>query len=856
MILRGARLPDGPMPSFDRSIVQSNSFPCSLAANKLPCTEAKFLRVGGQRFWIKGVTYGSFRPNEAGEPFPPFLQLKDDFARMRDAGINTVRLYAPPSDRIADAAYDAGLHLIADICWGPRRCELDDPDRVRYIFAWTREHSRRLAGHPAMLLSSIGNEIPPLMVRWYGRQRIETFLRSLHETVKEEAPHALTTYAGHPPTEYLHLPFLDVVSYNVYLERETDFRAYLARLQSLAGERPLLLSEIGMDSSRNGEAAQAQAVEWQLRAVFEKGLCGATVYGWTDEWAIFGEEIEGWAFGLTDENRCPKPALETVRKLYTSSFYDLRERDWPRVSVVVASYNGGKTLDKCLASLGALDYPNYEIIVVDDGSTDATPQIVKRYPVKCIRVPNGGLSRARNLGIEAAEGEIVAFLDSDAYADPGWLYYLVTALEEADAAAVGGPNLSPPEDGFVAQCVDHAPGNPSHVLLDDTTAEHVPGCNMAFRKNALQLIGLFDPTHHAAGDDVDVCWKLLARDLTIAFHPGAFVWHHRRATVRAYLKQQQGYGYAEAHLQQRYPGRFNFAGHSVWQGCVYDSTHPRLRQAGLPILMQSRVYHGRFGSAQFQSLYQPFLTWWFQIFTTIEWQVLVVCILLSGLLAGKHPAGIGLLFVAGAMTAVTVVAAGLAAYHADKVKAWQNGNRWKGLLLVALLHVAQPVARAAGRLRGWWHTRAAEVKFSPVQRVWGNLERREIWLERLQKHLNACGWNCSPGGEWDASDIDVTGPGLCSAQIKSVYEDDVERGFHFVRFQVSVRRKPAALLLTALLVAALPAFVYAPYLLPLALPISILLRWTLRAKRQMQAAISQLAMECAEALDMPNAEGW
>lgn len=72
-----------------------------------PEVDGKFLKVNGERFWIKGVTYGSFSPNDEGEPYPPFPRLKDDFARMSDAGINTVRLYNAPSQRIADAAWEA-----------------------------------------------------------------------------------------------------------------------------------------------------------------------------------------------------------------------------------------------------------------------------------------------------------------------------------------------------------------------------------------------------------------------------------------------------------------------------------------------------------------------------------------------------------------------------------------------------------------------------------------------------------------------------------------------------------------------------------------------------------------------------
>ncbi len=819
----------------------------------LPRVEGKFLSLGGRRFWAKGVTYGSFRANDQGEPFPPFAQLLDDFAQMRDAGVNTVRIYSPPSDRIADAAAEYDLRLVPDVCWGPRKCELDDPERVRFIFDWTRQHSRRLAGHPAMLMYCIGNEIPPLVVRWYGRERIERFLRELTEIVRGEAPDALVTYVNHPPTEHLHLPFLDVVSHNVYLEREHDFRKYMARLQSLAGDRPVFLAELGLDAHGHGQEAQAQFLEWQLRAVFEKGLCGAAVYSWTDEWSIFSQDIEGWGFGLTDVDRRPKPALQTVEKIYTSDIYALRKTKWPSVSVVVASYNGGRTLGKCLRSLEKLTYPDYEVIVVDDGSTDNTPEIVARHDVRCIATENGGLSRARNLGIEAATGEIVAFIDSDAYADPDWLFHLVTALDEQNAAGVGGPNLSPPGDGFTATCVDFAPGNPTHVLLDDETAEHVPGCNMAFRKDFLLWIGGFDHTHRAAGDDVDVCWKLLVRDQTIAFAPGAVVWHHRRPTVRAYLRQQRGYGFAEAHLRRRYPGRFNIFGDLVWSGGIYDGMHTELRQQGVPRLFPARVYQGQFGSAQFQALYQPFQAWWFQIFTTTEWQVSSWCALLAGvatLAFGSSSLALISLLVAAGMLLATASAAAIPAMHAVRKQRSLQSRRWSARFLIASLHILQPLARAFGHVIGTWKTRGSPM-FPIDQRVKGDLPLREVWLKRLQQHVRDCGWACRPASDWDSADLDILGPGPYRLQLCSVYEDDVEYGAHYVRFRVTAQAKWWLPLPWLGLAACAALLVCMPTLLPLALPLGVLARAMARVKRYMQSAISQLAVERAETLGMP-----
>ena len=111
-----------------------------------------------------------------------------------------------------------------------------------------------------------------------------------------------------PPTEYLELPFLDVCAFNVYLHREADLRKYLARLQHVAGNLPLLLAEAGADSIREGVDGQAQLTAMQLRAAFSEGACGAIAFSWTDEWWRGGQEVADWAFGLVDRQRRPKPA--------------------------------------------------------------------------------------------------------------------------------------------------------------------------------------------------------------------------------------------------------------------------------------------------------------------------------------------------------------------------------------------------------------------------------------------------------------------------------------------------------------------------------------------------------------------
>jgi GT2 family glycosyltransferase len=253
-----------------------------------------------------------------------------------------------------------------------------------------------------------------------------------------------------------------------------------------------------------------------------------------------------------------------------------------------------------MEGLMRLSYTNYEVIVVNDGSKDNLAEIVSRYPVKLITTTNCGLSSARNTGMYAAKGEILAYIDDDAYPDEHWLQYLAYAYNNSTHGAMGGPNIIPAEDGPIATCVANAPGGPVHVLETDEIAEHVPGCNLSVRKDVLMKIGGFDPVYRAAGDDVDVCWRIQEAGYTIGFHPSALVWHHRRNSLKAYWKQQQGYGKAEALLEAKWPEKYNGFGHLTWAGRIYGNGFT------LPInVKKGKVFHGTWGSSLFQSVYQP-----------------------------------------------------------------------------------------------------------------------------------------------------------------------------------------------------------------------------------------------------------
>jgi len=753
-----------------RSILSCNCrarFP--VAADNRPRVQGKFIFAGGEKLYVRGVTYGTFRPNEQGEEFPEPEVVERDFARMSANGVNAVRTYTPPPRWLLDAAQEHGLRIMAGLPVERSVAFLDYRRCARSIEEMVRAEVRARAGHPAILCYTIGNEIPASIVRWHGRRKLERFLERLYYAAKAQDPDGLVTYVNYPSTEYLQLSFLDFACFNVYLESHKCLDAYLARLHNIAGERPLVMAEMGLDGLRNGEAAQAQVLDWQICTSFVAGCAGVFVYAWTDEWFRGGAEVEDWMFGITARNRKPKPALAAVRRAFSQVPF-MEEVPWPLISVVVCSYNGARTIRDCLEGLRKLEYPNCEVIVVDDGSTDCTAAIAREYDCRVIRTENRGLSNARNTGWQAANGGIVAYIDDDAYPDPHWLHYLASAFlntMNATHAAVGGPNIAPPTDGPIAECVAHAPGGPTHVLLSDREAEHIPGCNMAFRKSCLAAIGGFDPQFRVAGDDVDVCWRLQQEGWTLGFNPAAVVWHHRRNSVRAYLRQQKGYGKAEALLERKWPEKYNLAGHLKWTGRVYGVPYVRWR-AG-------RIYHGIWGLAPFQSLYEPAPDLIDALPMMPEWYLLMAAL---GVLSALSlywpwpPLKLALPLFAFAVGVPLVHAWRCAARVCFANPPLSRAGRVKLRLTTASLYLLQPLARLNGRLRHGltlWRKRVIGGFAFPrpwLANIWS---RRSLGVEERLQSVEAAlrAHDALPlrGGNFDPWDLEVRGGLLGSARM-------------------------------------------------------------------------------------------
>ncbi|MDP9253967.1 MAG: glycosyltransferase [Verrucomicrobiota bacterium] len=737
---------------------------------------AKFFFEGDRKFFVKGVTYGPFAPDAEDHYLGRPEQVDRDFAQIREVGLNVVRVYHAPPRWFLDRCAAAGLRVLITLPWEKHIEFLRKKTARETIMKAVRAAISENAGHPAIFGYLVGNEISSPMVRWLGVRRVTEFVEHLIRLGREIDPQVLFSYASFPPTEYLLPQNVDFFCFNVYLHEQRDFERYLLRLQNLAEERPLILGEFGMDTVRHSEEEQAKMLGWHVDSVIKCGLAGTIFFTWTDEWFTGGEEITDWAFGIVTRAREPKKSFFTLREKLGADYAALPHRALPRspfVSVIVCSYNGAKTLAACLESLSRLDYPAFEVILVDDGSTDSTREIAARFPqARYIHQPNHGLSQARNTGAAAAKGEIFAYTDSDCMADPDWLYYLVGTLLSGDYAGVGGPNVSPPAQNWIQACVAAAPGGPSHVLLTDTVAEHIPGCNMAWYRWAFENAGGFDPEYHKAGDDVDFCWRVQQDGRIIAFSPTAIVWHHRRFTLRAFLNQQEGYGEAESMLRFKHLVYFGATGTAKWRGQIYGA--PRFTW----FISRPIIYHGVFGEGFFQSMYPTPQSDVAGYLSSIEWFALTVFLF-----------GLGIFLPALRIVPYLMFGGTLcvALSHMLHARIESRFDTMAARLLVMCLAFVQPLVRGWSRYFTWLHFKRTprtviktHERFPAHAKSGRNLRRRVYWSENGKDRHHLLGsiltlleeedWRYSADTGWNEWDIQIYGNFWWSMTLQTVTE--------------------------------------------------------------------------------------
>ncbi|MHB8383379.1 MAG: glycosyltransferase family 2 protein, partial [Candidatus Binataceae bacterium] len=550
--------------------------------------------------------------------------------------------------------------------------------------------------------------------------------------------------------------------------------------------------------------------------------------------------ITDWAFGLATRERKPKRAFVALGEVFKSELPPALAAA-PRVSVVIAAYNAAATLGDSLASVRDQHYPGIETIVVDDGSTDATAEIARQAGARVIRVDHRGLGGARNAGIDAATGEIVAFLDADARADRDWLYHLAECITRRDAAAAGGPNFAPEATNAKAAAMAAAPGLPREVRAGDDRLAQLCGCNMAVTKSALRAAGGFDPGFTAAGDDVDLSWRLAEQGATLASAPGAIVIHERRATLSAYLAQQRGYGRGEGALYRRYPLR----------GDAGDAIYARRSALGA-IFGGARIYFGAFGRGLFQTVYpnasmEPAA----DIALSIQWVAAAMVLFVLGVFSRP----LGVLGAAG--IAVSMIVAAIGAARAP------IAPRFRGPIArirLWLLYLLGPLQRSIARERVKWSIgeiaddglaapgMRGRIVLAPAIGAAGTAAEPAAVLIAMRRALIRRGFAVAVTDGFKAYDLEAIVPPMIRASLNAITREGGSIALKW-RMRADPRRAPilAGCVFAALIAAglSLDEALAAVFLCALVIGGFALLR-----ARRVAAAIAGSAAEAAKALGL------
>jgi len=264
----------------------------------------------------------------------------------------------------------------------------------------------------------------------------------------------------------------------------------------------------------------------------------------------------------------------------------------PRVSVVVPVRDAARTLARTLPALAALRPPPDEIVLVDNGSSDATPALLEAFaataPAKVIvvREPRRGASVARNAGARAATGDVLAFTDADCCPRADWLTALVAPLADPTVGAVaGGLASTPPRSAVEAFSglftLQSLPAPTRHTRWTPWTGGF-PTANFAVRRELFQRLHGFDESVAIYGEDYDLCARLYATGAAIAFTPAALVEHQHRVALRPMLRQAFGFGRSHAWLMRLHVPRGLWLDLPRWPLVREDFPLPLWIDAGSP----------------------------------------------------------------------------------------------------------------------------------------------------------------------------------------------------------------------------------------------------------------------------------
>jgi len=237
------------------------------------------------------------------------------------------------------------------------------------------------------------------------------------------------------------------------------------------------------------------------------------------------------------------------------------------ISVVIAVRNEKQHIAKCIESLFNQDYDEYEVIVVDGMSDDGTYEVLqelqKKYDFKLLRNEKKNAAAGRNIGIDEAKGDAIAFIDGDAIAAKNWLSSIKKAFEKSNAIGVGGPDLLPEDSEYKARAIGLVMTSPlarggrfnpstQHAMMEkERYVEHIPTCNLCLKKEIFDEVGKFDE-NFVKGQDLELNYRIVKAGYKLFYSPSIQVTHYRKQHIRHFARQIYKWAKAKAAIIKKH----------------------------------------------------------------------------------------------------------------------------------------------------------------------------------------------------------------------------------------------------------------------------------------------------------------
>lgn len=225
------------------------------------------------------------------------------------------------------------------------------------------------------------------------------------------------------------------------------------------------------------------------------------------------------------------------------------------ISVIIPTYNSEKTIEACLKSLLKQFFPRkqYEIIVVDDGSTDRTVELVSKYPVKLFKQLHKGPAAARNFGAKRAKGKILLFTDADCVPDKNWVRHMTEPFKNEQIVGVSGTYKILNKNKLIARFVGYEIEERHKILAKQRYIDFIGTFSAGYRKGIYFKFGGFDAKFGmASGEDPDLSFNISKSGGKMVFQPKAFVYHNHPDTLWKFLKQKFWRGYWRVLLYKKH----------------------------------------------------------------------------------------------------------------------------------------------------------------------------------------------------------------------------------------------------------------------------------------------------------------